>query len=235
MSLKYSLNENLLTPQPDDYSARPQGVKSHDLESIIAQMVSKGSTVTRTDILAVLNNFFEVVGAITANGETINTDLFKTNFSISGVFEGATDGFDKSRHTIKINTNTGKVLKEALAKIQVEKITTPEIIPHIIEVKDSISGSVNDHITSNGILEITGSLLKIEGDHPDNGIYLIAEDGTKNKVTTIADNKPGRLFAVLPTLTAGEYTLEVTTQYNGGNSELKAPRTGTFNKPLTAI
>ncbi|UOB18152.1 DNA-binding domain-containing protein [Abyssalbus ytuae] len=235
MSLKYSLKKNLLTPQPDDYTARPQGVKSYDLENIIAQMLTKGSTVTRTDILAVLNNFFEVVGDITANGGTINTDLFKTKFSITGVFDSATDGFDKNRHTIKINTNTGKILKEALAKIQVEKVTTPEIIPHIIEVKDSISGSINNQITSNGILEITGSLLKIEGNHPNNGVYLIAKDGTKHQVTTIADNKPTRLFVMLPTLNPGQYTLQVTTQHKGGTPLLNTPRTGIFNKLLTVI
>ena len=234
MSLKYSLSENLLTTQPDDYNARPQDVKSHDLESMISQMLEKGSTVTRADILAVLNNFFEVAGTITANGETINTDLFKTNLSITGAFDGAGDTFDKNRHTIKVNTNGGKVLKDAVNKIHVEKTTTPEAIPHILEVKDSVSGSINDQITSGGVLEITGSLLKIEGDNPQNGVYLVASDGTQNKVATLADNKPARLFVILPKLTAGKYTLQITTQYNGGGSGLKQPRTGIFNKPLTA-
>jgi len=234
MSLKYSLTENLLTAQPDDYNARPQDVKSHDMESIISQMLEKGSTVTRADILAVLNNFFEVAGTITADGETINTDLFKTNLSITGVFDGAGDTFDRGRHTIKVNTNAGKVLKGALDKIQMEKTTAPEAIPHILEVKDSVSGSVNDDITSGGVLEITGSLLKIEGNNSENGVYLVAGNGTKSKVVTLVDNKPARLFVILPKLAAGEYTLQITTQFNGGGSALKNPRTGTFNKPLTA-
>ena len=232
MSLKYSLTENLLTAQPDDYNARPQEVSSHNLESIISQMLEKGSTVTRADILAALNNFFEVVASITASGETINTDLFKTSLSITGVFDGAGDTFDKSRHTIKVNTNAGKVLKEAVAKIQVEKTTTPESIPYILEVKDSVSGIVNDQITSGGVLEITGSLLKVDGDNAANGVYLVAADGSKNKVPTLVDNKPARLFVILPALTAGEYTLQITTQYTGG-TPVKTSRTGTFSKPLT--
>jgi len=235
MSLKYSLTENLLTAQPDDYSARPQDLKSHNLESIISQMLEKGSTVTRADILAVLNNFFEVTETITANGEIINTELFKTNFSITGVFNGAADTFDKNRHAIKVNTNAGKVLKDALAKIQAEKITVTEAIPYILEVKDSVSGSVNDQITSAGVLEITGSLLKIEGSNSNNGVRLTAGDGTKHKIRTLIDNKPSRLFVILPKLKAGEYTLQVTSQYGGGNSMLKNPRTGTFNKLLTVV
>ena len=39
MSLKYSLVENPLTAQTNDYNARPQNVKSHDLESIITQLL----------------------------------------------------------------------------------------------------------------------------------------------------------------------------------------------------
>ena len=198
MSLKYSLIENLLTEHPDDYNAHPQEVSSHDLESIISQMLEKGSTVTRADILAVLNNFFEVAAGITAIGETINTDLFKTGLSISGVFDGAGDTFDKSRHSIRVNINAGKLLKEALAKIQVEKTTARESIPYVLEVKDSVSGSVNDQITSGGVLEITGSRLKVEGDNAANGVYLVAADGTKNKVPTLVENKPARLFVILP-------------------------------------
>ncbi len=235
MSLKYSLTENLLTAEADDYSARPQDVKSNDLENIITQMLEKGSTITRADILAVLNNFFEVAGTITASGETINTDLFKTNLSITGVFAGATDTFDKGRHRIKVNMNAGRILKEAATKIQVEKITVPEAIPHILEVKDSVSNSVNEHITSGGVLEITGSLLKIEGESSDNGVFLVSGDGTKNKIITLVDNKPARLFVILPSLSSGEYTLQVTTQYNGGGSGLRNPRTGIFNKPLTVV
>lgn len=235
MSLKYSLTQNMLTAQPDDYTARTQEVSSHDLESIISRMLEKGSTVTRADILAVLNNFFEVATSITADGENINTDLFKTRLSISGVFDTAGDTFDKSRHTIKVNTNAGKMLKGALANIQVEKTTAREFIPYVAEVKDSLSGSVNDQITSGSVLEITGSRLKVEGDHAANGVYLVAADGTKTKVTTLVENKPAKLFVILPALTAGEYTLQITTQYNVAGGHLKSPRTGTFSKPLTVL
>lgn len=231
MSLKYNLVQNLLTSNPDDHSARPQGIKSHNLKSIISLMLKSGSTITHADITAVLINFFEVAGSITANGEIINTDLFKTKLSITGVFNSALDTFNRDRHAIKINTNPGKILKQAVAQMQVEKITTPKLIPNILGVKDSISGSIDNKITSGGILEIIGILLKISGDHVNNGVYFIGKDGTRNKVVTTVQNKPGSLIVMIPTLVTGEYTLELTTQYRG-SSTLKTPRTGTFHKPL---
>ena len=203
MSLKYSLTENLLTQQSDDYRASPQEVKSHDLESIIAQMLEKGTTVTRSDILAVLNNFFEVAETITTNGEMINTQLFKTNVSITGVFDGAGDVFDKNRHTVKVNLNPGRLLKDGIAKVQVEKVSVSEITPHVLEVKDSVSGSVNDEIKSGGVMEVKGSHLKVEGDDPSNGLYLIGQDAKKYKVITLIENKPSKLYAIIPTLEPG--------------------------------
>lgn len=132
---------------------------------------------------------------------------------------------------------TAKVLfsRAGFESIRVQKITTPDKAPNIVEVEDSISGSVNSQITSGGVLKMTGSLLKIEGDNPDNGVYFVAADGTKNKVATVVDNKPGQLIVVIPTLSPGTYTLEVMTQHNGGGTGLKAPRTGTFGQTLTVV
>ncbi|MGL5960077.1 MAG: DNA-binding domain-containing protein, partial [Bacteroidales bacterium] len=177
MALKYALLENLLTARPDDYTAQAQAVKSHDMNSIVERMLQKGSTITKTDVLAALNLFFEVVENITAEGETVNTDLFTTNFSIQGVFEGASDSFDHKRHHLKLNVNAGVGLKKTATTVKLEKTKAPEVLPHVIEVKDSITGSVSEHISSEGVIEIIGSMIKIAGDDPKNGVYLVNAEG----------------------------------------------------------
>lgn len=233
--MEYTLYKNGLTSGSNDHVARVLKVTSHDTESIISHMSAKGTTLTRTDILAVLNSFFETMEEFIAKGETINTDLFKVSFSISGVFNDATDVFDKTRHSVKINLSSGKMLKDATAKIHVEKVAISETIPSILKVRDSTSGSVNDRITSQGIVEITGNLIKVVGDNAENGVYLVANDGTKYKATSIAENRSTRLFVGFPMLTAGKYTLQITTQYNKERAMLKDSRTGTFDTPLTVV
>ncbi|MBI9060659.1 MAG: DUF4469 domain-containing protein [Marinilabiliaceae bacterium] len=234
MSLNYALLENLLTPAPNDYMAQVQNVKSHDIDSVVARMLERGSTITKTDILAVLEMFFDEVTKITREGETVNLPIFNTRLSVSGVFSGATDSYDASRHAVKVNVNAAKLLTEALRQVKTQKVATKEVQPMVLEVKDSISQSVNDTLTSGGVVEITGSMLKIEGEAPQTGIYFVDEDNTAHAVTTIVDNKPGRLIAIVPTLDSGTYHLQIKTQYNGGGG-LKEPRTGTFNKSLTVI
>lgn len=236
MSLKYVLVENLLTPAVDDYTAQTQQTKSNDLDSIIQKMLKRGSMLTKTDILAVLNGFFEVCEEITQDGETINTDLIKTHLTISGVFIGATDSYDAKRHSININVTAGKLLKNAISEMKTEKLATAEILPNILEVKDSVSQTTNDQLTSNGVLEIMGSRLKIEGaEGQEVGIFFVnEEDNTSYKVATIVDNKPAKLIVMIPALPKGQYTLQVKTAYTGA-TPLKQARMGVFNKPLQVI
>ena len=232
MPLKYALLENLLTDRPDDYKAQTQATVRHDLESILEQMTQKGSTVTKTDALAVLNAFFEVIARITAAGGAIHTELLRTRLSVSGVFEGAADRFDPSRHRIHLHLHAGSLLQAATRQLGVEKVALAPIVPHILEVKDAASGAVNQTLTSGGVVEISGSRLKIVGDAPHNGVYFVGEDGAAQKAPHLIVNRPTRLIAMTPALPAGRYTLQVTTQYST-KGPVKAPRQGVFPQMLT--
>ena len=235
MSLRYALLENLLTPSPNDYTAQVQEVKSHDINSFIEKMLQKGSTITKTDTLAVLNAFFEVIEEVTRQGGTVHLELFKTQFSISGVFEGAADRFDADRHTVHLNLHAGKRLKQVLSGISLEKVTAEKALPHILEVKDSITGSVNGQLTAAGAASIIGSRLKIAGDDPENGVYFKNEEGKVYKVQTLIENKPARLIVLMPSLEKGTYVLSIQTQYTHGGASLKQARTGTFAHPISVI
>lgn len=235
IQIRYKLFRTRLTLKPENYIARTHEVPAYDMDGIIGRMLEKGSTVTRTDILAVLNSFFETVGTLTAEGYVIKTKLFRTNFSISGLFDGVKDMFDKNRHTLKVNINMGEVFREALTKVQMEKVVPLDVVPHILQVIDNASGSVNDTVASGGIVEITGNHIRIRGDSADNGVYFVAADGAKHEVVTIVENKPSRLFVVLPTLVAGQYALQITTQYNKGNRLSDVPKTGIFSEFLTVV
>ncbi len=235
MSLKYALLENLLTPSPDDYTAQVQEVKSHDMNSIMEKMLQKGSTITKTDTLAVLNAFFEVIEEVTRQGETVSFDEFRTHFSISGVFKGAADHFDADRHTVHLKLHAGKRLKEVLSDLSLEKVTTEKALPHVLEVKDSITGSTNQNITSAGVIEIIGSRIKIAGEDLDKGVYFEDSQGKTYKVQTLIENKPARLVVLVPSLEKGTYLLSIKTQYSGGGTFVKQARIGTFEHPLNVV
>ena len=232
--LKYSLTRNLLKDPAGNYTAKAQFSGSYDKEAIITDMLRRGSLLTRTDILAVLNGFEESIANIIHDGGTVNTPLFNTSFSISGVFEGAVDNFDLKRHKVNVKFIKGILIRNAEAKVIPEK--TSAIAPQlqILEVKDSVSGKVNERLTPGGVLQVWGNNIKIAGEHPDCGVYFVHESGDTLKTQVIAQNKPKSFIVLIPMLSVGIYTLKVVTQFTNGHL-LKLPRTCYFNKMLSVV
>lgn len=231
--LKYHLTENLLTNHSAEYVAQVQTAGSYNKEALIEEMLKRGTLLTRTDILAVLNGLEEVVCDIVSSGGTINSPLFNTSFSISGVFDGPIDNFDGNRHKLNVNISKGTKLRATESKVSFEKTTVMLPQPQILEVKDSVSKSINTRLTAGGVVEVFGNNIKVGGDHADCGLWFVPATGEPTKATTLVQNKPGSIIAVIPQLPTGSYTLKIITQQSGGGILLKTPRICLFGKTLT--
>ncbi|MEL3912625.1 DNA-binding domain-containing protein [Treponema pedis] len=232
--LKYCLRENLLTAEPNDYMAQTADVRSFTLEQIIDLMMQKGTTLTRADVAATLQVYGEVVSALIADGAAINTPLINTSSSISGVFNGAADSFDKKRHTIKLNITAGTLLSATVPKIKCEKIEAADTAPYITEVTDIVSGKMNDVLTKGGVVQLIGARLKFDAKDSAQGLFFIKEAGAEVRASVIAENKPARIMAIIPAdLAAGSYYVEVRTKLVNSSKASKTVKTGRFSKPLT--
>ena len=232
--LKYCLRENLLTPAPDDYMAQAADVRSYTLDEIIDLMMDKGTTLTRADVAATLQVYGEVVSAIIKDGSAVNTPLMNTSMSISGVFDGANDSFDKKRHTVNLNITAGTLLRDAVTKVKCEKTEGVSTDPYITEVTDIVTGTVNTTLSKGGVVQLVGSRLKFDAKDTAQGIFFVPETGEAVRAAVIAENKPARLMAIIPAdLAAGTYYIEVRTKILEGNKSGKTLKTGRFNKALT--
>ncbi|UTY24925.1 DNA-binding domain-containing protein [Treponema denticola] len=232
--LKYSLRENLLTPAPDDYMAQAADVRSYTLDEIIDLMMDKGTTLTRADVAATLQVYGEVVSAIIKDGSAVNTPLMNTALSISGVFDGANDSFDKKRHTVNLNITAGTLLRDAVTKVKCEKTEGTSTDPYITEVTDIVTGTVNTTLTKGGVVQLVGARLKFDAKDAAQGIFFVPETGEAVRAAVIAENKPARLMAIIPAdLAAGTYYIEVRTKIAEGGKALKNLKTGRFAKALT--
>ena len=106
--------------------------------------------------------------------------------------------------------------------------------PKNMEVKDVVSGKVNEVLTKGGVVHLVGSRLKFKADDEAQGIFFVPETGEAVRATVIAENKPARLMAIIPAgLKAGTYYIEVRTKIDMGGKKLKTLKTGRFAKPLT--
>jgi len=230
--VKYHLVKNQLTDRLDDFMAQTQSAATFDKEAVIDRALQRGTLTTRTDILAAWNVVEETIVDIIEEGNTVAIPLIHTSFSISGVFNGPMDSFDHLRHKLNINISKGTLLRDAQENVKLEKTDALAPSLHILEVKDSVSGVVNDVLTPGGVLEIYGSHMKVEGSDPLCGIFFVDSAGVETKVTTIVQNKPSTLIAMIPVLEVGVYHVKLVTQFNG-NTDTKRPREYTFDQELT--
>jgi hypothetical protein len=129
----------------------------------------------------------------------------------------------------------GALLRKELGNVAVTITGVADTSAFIAQATNVKTGSINDLLTVGRNLRISGSKIKIAGDNPANGVWFVNQDTqerTRVDDTDVATNNPAELMIIIPELTAGTYTLEVTTQYSGSNI-LKEPRTAVFNRMLT--
>jgi len=218
MAIKYYLQPNPVTPDPNDQSARVLTNKVHDVDSIIKLMLKRGSTVTEADVKAVLSVFFDVVCDEVIDGNSVNLPLVNIRPGITGVFANVSDSFDPSRHFKKASMTSGIMMIKMMNEAKVEKITQPTAAPALVEFTDVNSGTTNSLLTAGGIGQIVGEELKFNPANGDEGIFFIAADNTATKVDIIASRTEGKLvFSIPATLTAGNYRLEVRKGYGTTN------------------
>lgn len=227
------LQDNLLTPRPNDYYGRvkPMGTISND--DIAKEIIKEGTEYKEETIIDILSRSNRIIIEKMAEGYNVNTGVFYSHISVNGVFDGATDRFNPEEHRLIASFTSSNDLREQLKKTQVEIVGTITSEPVIGKVIDSLSEAEDSNITPNNVLIIKGNRLKIAGSDASNGVYLINQvDNTRHKCEQIISNEPKQLMIMVPALEAGNYELEIVTQYSSSNTVVKQPRNTKFEHVL---
>lgn len=235
--IKAKLYPNLLTEDPNDFSARVISERTLNTKEVAQQAVSRGGAATTAEAMEHnVGLFFKEMEYQLSDGFSVNTGYFQATPLIRGVFNSPTETFNPDKHAILYQFNQGDILRKGLSNITVEITGIGDSSLSISEVIDVKSGSVNDVITPNRNLRIKGFKLKLAGDNPNVGVFFInqaTQERTKVETSEIVNNNPAELIIVTPVLAAGMYILEVVSQFAGGGVNLKEPRTSAFDKILT--
>jgi len=213
MPIHYALFENNVTSDPDDYAAVVQPIDSVDLDALVRRMLDRGSTTTRADILAVMEDAIGACESLLLDGMRVNfgglVELFPR---VRGVFTGVTDAFDPARHSVDVGANPGiRVRNTVRDQAGVAKDEAIKPAPNPLEYRDVGSDTTNDQVTPGNIGQLSGSRLKYDPAQADEGVFFLpTAGGADTKVSTMQKNKPGQLVFLVPALLVpGTYYLEV--------------------------
>lgn len=222
----------------DNMTARAISEETLTIAGICDSAVSRGTTsATAVEMEHHVIGFLKEMTYLLANGYSINTGYFTAYACIQGVFKNNKDKFDPERHKLLFQFIQGALLREEIENTEVEILGVASNELYVSEVTDIKTREVNSALTPCRNLRISGYKLKIVGNSNDVGIYFINQaslEKVKVEASDIIINIPSELVIVIPKLPAGEYKLQITTQYNGCNV-LKEPHTTIFDKILTPV
>jgi hypothetical protein len=189
-------------------SARIKSAGTVTMETIAETMVRQGCTIGKGEIIAVLSYFMNVVRYYLQMGFIVDTPFVRYLPGIKGTFASYIDHFDHSKHTLRVNVQTGYQLVDALKEVSVEKIESSVQDPNLLEYTDHNSGKANT-ITPGGVGTIKGYRLDFNLEDQEQGIYLV-NGKASYKVKTVARNSRKELiFSIPDRLKRGTYRIEL--------------------------
>jgi hypothetical protein len=233
-NLKAWIRKNLLTEDPNDYTATVVVNGSITMQDIVKELANEGMEVKTETAIDILTRFNRKTAELVLSGYNVNTGLVYMRPAIKGVFYGKT--WDPAAHSVYVSINQGADLREAVSETQVVILGEQSDPIEILSLTDTFTGKTDGSLTKGRNAEIKGSYLKIDGDNVACGITFrntATQAVTKLDASDIVLNEPSRLLIFLPAaLEAGEYELTITTQFSKGNKPIKEPRTVTFDTPV---
>lgn len=223
MALKYKLIKNPLHTHKNDYLAIPTKHEKLTTEDIIEQMANNGSTTTKADALALLEEFFQTVSKAVENGYSISTEIFKISPSISGTFEHPDSPLNSDIHKIHLNLSPGSRLSKAAQQIKTKRVPSVTPLPILHQFACHHPAASHNKGIPGQAASIKGHRLKINEDDPAQGIYFTNNQSHQvTKVSMLITNKPSELMFFIPDHLAGPFTIEVRTVFHNSKQLRKS-------------
>jgi hypothetical protein len=230
---------NPLTGNSGEYYGRVRTSGTLNLQQIAESARNRGKAPLPADAIAIgAKIFLEEMAWLCCDGWSVNTGYFTLRPHFNGVFHSAQEEFDNQKHRISFDIQEGHILRKEAETIEVEVTPPVNTGISIFQVVDKKTGSINNRLTPERNLCITGNRIKVEGNDPAVGIYFIntsTQSRTKVDSTDIIINRAAEVVIIIPHLSTGTYQLEITTQHSSSRSGylLNAPRTCIFDATLT--
>lgn len=229
--IKYTFNTQLTdnTVTKDDKNDKILTLVSSgsaDKQRIISEIVALNSGLERETIEAVINLEQRVVKKMILTGYHVNMGLYQAVAQCTGVVENKT--WNPEKNSIYASFTQGTDMREAIRQTSINIIGEKGNAMYVAGTLDTSTRATNTSATAGRNFTVSGSMLRVVGDDPTVGITLTDSKGVVTQIPKDlwGTNDPSKLMFIIPaSLTNGQYTLKITTQF-GGNSKtlLKVPK-----------
>ncbi len=229
-TLKGWIAPNTVTSDPNDKILLLETTGKADTNKIIEEMQAEDTGLRRETLVHSITLYERVCARLLMNGWQLNTGLFYAVPRFTNLIEKGR--WNPEKNNIYVAFTQNKVIREEIAKTNVNILGEKAGVMYILETEDRKTGLTDGRITPGRNFFVRGANLKITGTNANVGVTLT---NSSNVVTKLDDdlinvNMPSELNLLAPTgLADGDYVLTVTTQFAGGGSTLKEPRSVSVN------
>lgn len=233
-SIKVYLTANNFSTSNAQYVARVYAEKSLTIDDIAQSAVRRGgSTLSASVIAQAVRDFHAEQIYQIFNGNDFTSEYYDLHLSLSGTFDNEESELNESAHKLHVTFVPKSAITDEIDASTVTLMGKADTEPHISNVTDIYTGSVNSTITPNHTVTVVGRRIKLAGDDAGVGIKFVSTtDGTEYTVTEISCNEPKQLTFLAPDMPTGEYQLTVTTQFGSCGYTRKTARTVSFGTNL---
>lgn len=236
--IKVRLFPNNLPAAKGAYYARVSNDTALSIENVAAALKTRGGfTGSYDDLVKHVRQFLDEVAYQLCDGFAVNMGYFSIHPNVGGYFKTTHENYSADKHPVSFHFRSLGPLSELTKYISIEIEGGGDACGYIISFLDVNSGTVNRKVTPGGLFSAVGRKIKLTGDDPACGVYFVsvAEPEKYYRVAgSLAENSSVKLIGLAPAMPAGEYALEVRTQYTIGSIHLKEPRVIKGNFTLTA-
>jgi hypothetical protein len=207
--IKYTVVKSNLKTHADGFVGRVRSTGTIRFEQLVDLVARSNTTVAKSDVLSVLEDYHSKIEELVQGGETVVTPHVIVCAGIRGTFQNLTDMFDPLRHRIVVRVSVAKRLRRAMRDVQVEKLRTNRPAPRPGVYLDTNSDRQNSVLTPGGGGQVLGEQLRSNPADPAQGVFFVDAAGTATRVEQLIVNTLAQLAFVVPNLAPGPYMLEV--------------------------
>ena len=172
----------------------------------VAAAVAEGTRQSVSDVMYTNTKTGEAIRTILRSGRNVSLDWVAFVIALTGSFERLDSDFDADRNSLVVRAHARPFLRDCLADI-IPRNVTNGLVAAVQSVIDSTASA--EGIIRTSAVYVAGYNILV-GDAPDEGVWLVAKDGTIAATPAIVANNAATMnlkFAELPE--DGTYTLLV--------------------------
>lgn len=235
-TIKAILYRNPMKNANGSYLARTSVNNVYNVRAICESACRKPLVGANPDAMEYLVKLFlEEMTSFIEDGKKVNTGYFSAQANVKGSFNSLGDMYDNERHKVEVVFSTGTIIRRRAKGLGAEVLKVDNSTHCIGTVIDAQTKVQVDKLIENKLLVIKGKKLKIVGNDPSVGLYLVHSESGKElhfPAPALYENSNATLKFLVPDLQPGSYKLKICTQYAGNTTPLTKPCTFTYLRDL---